>query len=192
MTKAEALEFSRAVQGWMTEEQLEWLYDMASSFNYPVHWLEVGAWKGRSLSMVAAGLPADSWVHAVDRFDGGDDATDLAWVKAQEAGPDGIYNAYMDTVLRFEKRRQDVWWQTIRADSLEAAKAVRDGTMDVVFIDGTHTTEAVLADIRAWLPKVKPGGLFCGHDWSDRRVREGIQRSGIRVRKTGVGIWAKV
>lgn len=54
----------------------------------------------------------------------------------------------------------------IREDlSVEAAKAVPDGSLDFVFIDGDHTYEAVCDDLRAWTPKLKPGGLLCGHDY---------------------------
>lgn len=51
--------------------------------------------------------------------------------------------------------------------SLEAAKIIDDASLDFVFIDGDHSHRAVSADIRAWVPKVKPGGLLCGHDYAN-------------------------
>ncbi|NIL95924.1 MAG: hypothetical protein GTO62_01975, partial [Planctomycetales bacterium] len=38
---------------------------------------------------------------------------------------------------------------------------------DWVYIDANHTYEGVLADLEASLPKVRPGGLICGHDYTD-------------------------
>lgn len=40
-----------------------------------------------------------------------------------------------------------------------------DDTLDWVYLDGNHSYEAVSSDIRAWWPKVKSGGLLCGHDF---------------------------
>lgn len=54
--------------------------------------------------------------------------------------------------------------KVIRLPSVEAANVVPDASLDFAFIDGEHTYEAVVEDIAAWLPKVKSGGLLCGHD----------------------------
>jgi len=49
--------------------------------------------------------------------------------------------------------------------SVEVAKQYTDDSLDFVFIDGDHRYECVLADIQAWLPKVKAGGIIAGHDY---------------------------
>lgn len=41
-----------------------------------------------------------------------------------------------------------------------------DGFFDFVYIDADHTHEAVAADLEAWWPKLKDGGLFCGDDYA--------------------------
>ena len=52
----------------------------------------------------------------------------------------------------------------VRETSVEAAKVV-PGKVDWCYIDGNHSYEYVIADIEAWLPKIKKGGVLAGHDF---------------------------
>lgn len=54
----------------------------------------------------------------------------------------------------------------LRMPSVKAATVVRDN-LAAVFIDGDHSYESCRADIVAWLPKVRRGGILAGHDYSD-------------------------
>lgn len=51
--------------------------------------------------------------------------------------------------------------------SWEGAALYGDQSLDWVYIDADHHYEPVCRDIDAWLPKVKPGGVIAGHDYSD-------------------------
>lgn len=53
----------------------------------------------------------------------------------------------------------------IRDYSVKAADQIQDESLDWVFIDANHAFDAVTADLNAWFPKVKRGGLFSGHDF---------------------------
>ena len=52
-------------------------------------------------------------------------------------------------------------------DSVKAAECVEDESLDFVFIDADHSYEGVSRDVKAWLPKVRPGGLMGGHDYAN-------------------------
>ncbi|MGE0671085.1 MAG: class I SAM-dependent methyltransferase [Parachlamydiales bacterium] len=56
----------------------------------------------------------------------------------------------------------------LESDSLQASKQFPDHTFDLIFIDADHTYEGVLADLKVWYSKVKPGGIICGHDCEGR------------------------
>ena len=55
--------------------------------------------------------------------------------------------------------------RAIRSPSLEASKLYLDRSIDFVFIDADHSYESVRADIAAWFPKVKRGGVIAGDDY---------------------------
>ena len=55
--------------------------------------------------------------------------------------------------------------ELLLGDSNECAKMFDDETFHLVFIDADHSEGAVLNDLRAWIPKVKRGGLITGHDY---------------------------
>ncbi|MFC7671595.1 class I SAM-dependent methyltransferase [Mycolicibacterium sp. GCM10028919] len=52
-----------------------------------------------------------------------------------------------------------------RQSSLDAASMFDDGAFDWVYIDTTHAYELTAAELRAYAPKVKPGGFIAGHDY---------------------------
>lgn len=41
-----------------------------------------------------------------------------------------------------------------------------DKSVDLVYIDGDHSYQAVNKDIELYLPKIKQGGILAGHDYS--------------------------
>lgn len=53
----------------------------------------------------------------------------------------------------------------VKNNSVDAAKVIADNSLDFVYIDAGHDYENVKADIAAWTPKVKPGGIVSGDDY---------------------------
>lgn len=54
----------------------------------------------------------------------------------------------------------------IPAMTLDAAK-VWSGPIDFLYVDADHSYEGVSADLQAWVPHVKPGGLIVGDDYGN-------------------------
>lgn len=93
-------------------------------------------------------------------------------VDAWERQPPEIYRERTND-MDYEKCYQEV--QKLANDdkriivckgfSPKIASVVPDETLDWVFIDANHEYQAVTSDMNAWFPKLKPGGLFSGHDY---------------------------
>jgi predicted O-methyltransferase YrrM len=56
----------------------------------------------------------------------------------------------------------------IRKMSVDAAQDFGDRSIDFVYIDGNHEFGHVVADVCAWTPKVRHGGIVAGHDYIQR------------------------
>ena len=74
-----------------------------------------------------------------------------------------------ERVMSIMKDRTDVFnhrFLHIRKTSDDAVSMFEDESMDFIFVDGLHTYEQVLKDCQNYWPKLKKGGLFCGHDFN--------------------------
>lgn len=120
--------------------------------------IEVGTFTGNSAAALLYG--GAEHLICVDTFQGsaGDDVTG-AWAGTPEL-PIGIL-----------QRRLEPWlgrWTMIQGRSQDVALWFRDALADLVFLDAAHTYVEVLADIKAWYPKVRPGGILAGHDFDKK------------------------
>ena len=55
----------------------------------------------------------------------------------------------------------------MRMTGMEASTKIPNESLDFIYIDGDHSLEGIYTDIKAWLPKLKIGGLIGGHDYKD-------------------------
>ena len=120
--------------------------------------VEIGVWRGGSTAFMGVEILNSGksiQYHAIDTFDGS---------KEHVVYGDSLYFEALNNL----KPLIDLnIVNVIRNHSLNAAKNYEDGTLDFVFIDGSHEYEDVKADINAYLPKVKDGGILAGHDYND-------------------------
>ena len=65
-----------------------------------------------------------------------------------------------------ERFASDPYIKIHRSTSLEAVRHFRDGYFDWIYLDGDHSYGAVLDDLNAWFPKVKPGGVIVCDDYT--------------------------
>lgn len=118
---------------------------------------EIGVWEGQFSEWICRGVPGvdllcvDPWRAYGEYLD----------AKNDQANLDAAYQTASARLVPFGCR---VW----RMSSVEAAARVPDGSLDFVYIDGNHARAFVKADLRAWTPKVRRGGIVAGHDYTTR------------------------
>ena len=128
------------------------------------HFVEVGSWQGKSVIYLATQLRAmgkRARIDAVDTWDGGQDKV-LQLKVAEIGGPAALFASFQANV---QKAGFEGQINPVRLDSVAAAAQYADNSLDMVYLDGGHSYEQVLADLNAWYPKVKLGGVIGGHDF---------------------------
>lgn len=110
----------------------------------PLSGVEIGSWRGESAAIFAESGKFKRIV-CVDPWEGIPDV---------EAAFDAVASRFPIITKR----------KTI---SLQAARLTTE-PVDFVYIDARHGYQHVKADIEAWLPRVKPGGIIAGHDYEWR------------------------
>jgi hypothetical protein len=67
---------------------------------------------------------------------------------------------------RFAQEQQSDTVVIHRKLSLAAVSDFEDDYFDWIYLDTTHAYELTAQELRAYAPKIKRGGLMCGHDYS--------------------------
>lgn len=115
------------------------------------------------------------------------------WAPQPERGDYGYADWPHETHERQARIRADDFpgrVYLIKGATVEAAREIEDGSLDFVFIDADHSTDAVAADATAWRPKIRPGGMLCGHDVGWPSVQAALQQVCPGYRLAGHdGIW---
>jgi predicted O-methyltransferase YrrM len=162
------------IQGWMSPEELEWLYQKAKEMATIVG---IGSWKGRSTHALLSGCKGI--VYAVDHFKGS--RSEREWAHA-EAKTEDIHEIFIKNVGHFKNLI------TMEMDSVETSKLFKDKETDMVFIDGDHAYPAIKKDIEAWMPKCKR--LLCGHDIDQDGTPTAFKELNLTPKKEVGSLWS--
>ena len=145
----------QTVPGWFHAEDL-YRRMVANAKPYDA-FVEVGSWKGKSASFMAveianSGKKIQFW--CVDTWKGSPELMDDPDVVAGR-----LHEVFLKNIEPVKEYVID-----FKEESVKAASIVEGPQCDFVYIDADHSYESVKADIEAWLPKVRVGGVLAGDD----------------------------
>lgn len=140
--------------------------------------VEVGCWEGRSSTYLLREIIANQYPIKVDFVDTwlGDVNVPYQQDLIREQGRDYIYNRFCKNVNEVDPFGLALG-NIFRRDSVEGSEWYENKSLDFVFIDADHSYAAVKADIEAWLPKIKSGGVLAGHDYDFPDVRKAVNEA---------------
>lgn len=175
------------IEGWFSLND-GLAYQKLFHENKPAKMVEVGVWKGLSLSFVLnESERLNCELYAVDHFKGSADQFNEAY---QELLKDhDIKQDFRD----FAGLSRQI--NLIDQTSLKAAEIFADKSLDMIFLDASHDYESVIQDLERWFPKLQPGGILAGHDFTDkfpgliRAVEEFAFLNKLEVKRAGSSIW---
>ncbi len=142
---------------------------------------EIGVWLGDTTRHLLAS-PRVARLYAIDPFLSYDDW----WGRI----PQGLLDRHLEEVRM--DLEPDARLVLLRQTSDEAVPAMEE--LDFVFIDGDHGYEQVRRDLRNYWQKLRPGGLFSGHDYRglesvQTAVNEFATELGVAVQEAPNDVW---
>jgi hypothetical protein len=155
----EALSVVSDVDGWMSPDQAERLYDAAAAGTHAGDQIvEIGSFRGRSTIVLASAAPRVWRVVAIDPHAGND------------RGPQELEGFAAEPQPPTTTCSTPTWpppgWPTACATCVRSATAhaSRCRATAVLYVDGAHRYAPARTDIRDWGARVAPGGTMLIHD----------------------------
>lgn len=170
------IHFWQTIPGWC--DFADYYADVVAALPDGARVVEVGVWQGQSTAALAVEIANSGKairLDVVDHFKGGPDLGDKNIDNQRE-----LFDGFTAPIAHLIR--------SVHAEpSVTAARRYEDGSLDFVFIDAQHDAHSVLADLQAWYPKIKPGGILAGHDIDWPGVQQALKPwaecRGLRVNR---------
>lgn len=164
------------IQGWMSEEELSFLAEVAGTAKSII---EIGSYRGRSARVLADNSPDDCKIHCVDPWN-----YNIFWntgnIQTVDHNDFGVF--YMNLADHIKSGK-------VQFHCLSWSDYFPIFEADFIFIDGDHTYDAATFDIGKALLHIKKDGVIAGHDYNWDSVKRAVDQyfPEVNVRDT---IWS--
>ena len=141
---------------------------MVSMFDSGSHFVEVGAFLGRSAVFMAVEIinsGKNIKFDCVDHWEGSEEHRDNDKVN--------LGTLYEDFVENIKPVKGVI--NPVRGNSIEVSKLYKPNSLDFVFIDASHDESSVKADLASWMIRVKEGGVIAGDDINNEGVANAVK-----------------
>lgn len=135
--------------------------------------VEIGSFLGQSTAALAQLIKNSNKqikLYAVDLFELSEFSDEPHEQVIKDHGGD-FYAAF---IRNLEQANVLKYITPIKATSLEAATQFEDRSISFLMIDASHKYADVVADIEAWFPKVRLGGIIAGDDYDWGSVKSAV------------------
>lgn len=150
LTPENVFNIAHGIDGWLDRAETEKLYTLALDIPKKGVVVEIGSYHGKSTVVLALGArERGGTVYTIDPYEGMMDGREVTLHDRDHLRYALTEYGVLDNttiITRFSQAVAEVWKDPI----------------DLIFIDGSHFYEDVLADLWAWSPHVK-GKIAC-HD----------------------------
>lgn len=172
--------FYQNIDGW-TKNRYPMFDKVIKLIKSDCIWVEVGAWKGKSVAYCAVELINQEKFgkfYAVDSWDGGIELQNQKIVKRGK----------LKEVFLKNTEPLDGKIESIQSLSWDGANHFDDESIDFCYIDAGHTYDCVKKDLEAWYPKVKKESYFGGDDYGYEvklAVDEFVKKENLELEEIG-------
>jgi len=126
--------------------------------------LEIGSYVGDSTQIFANYFKK---VIAIDPWENGYDENDQSSYKYPMAIIEAQFDGMRTNFQHIEK---------IKDKAENVVSKFADNSIDIVYVDGLHSYDGVINDIKDWYCKVKNGGWLAGHDYKNKH-HPGVEKA---------------
>jgi predicted O-methyltransferase YrrM len=154
---------SRQIHGWTRDDEAIRLAQVSQSLPNNAIVVEIGAFLGCSTVLLAGGRKTrgSGEVHAVDPFDASGDAfSQPIYASIRETAEPSLRDRFEQNLTRAGVER----WVSVHQMRDQDLVGCWSRPIDLLFLDGNHEYEAVLATYWAWSRFLKPGGILAVHN----------------------------
>lgn len=156
------IENAKAIQGWMSDEELRWLAHEASKAKTIV---EFGCHRGRSTRALADNTSGT--IYAVDPW-----VSENIIIINGKLFPTDVYDIFAENLADHIERGRVIPCKYLSDEFSRVWDAA-----DLVFIDGNHEYSQVKKDIKRAQHIARKGGIVAGHDYTEQANCPGVKQA---------------